>query len=34
MNILQICGLQMAATTEGDDGTRSVQNMPLDNTNR
>jgi hypothetical protein len=26
MNILKIYGLQMAATTEGDDGSLSVQN--------
>jgi len=34
MNILKICGLQMAATTEGGDGSHSVQNMPSANKNR
>lgn len=34
MNILKICGLQMVAKTEGDDGSPSVQNMPSANKNR
>jgi hypothetical protein len=34
MNILKICGLQMAAATDVDDGSLSVQNMPSANKNR
>jgi hypothetical protein len=33
MNILKMFGLQMAATTEGNDGSLSVQNMSSANKN-
>jgi len=33
MNILKIYGLQVVDTTEGDDGSLSVQNMPSANKN-